>query len=67
MKVAYLGLFVELLAMGAGAVPNALPGSWEPIAHADFLAQSEYRGRCLILWQLDMPSFADAHGRLVPF
>lgn len=28
-----LGLLVGLLRLGAGAVPDALPGSWEPIPH----------------------------------
>ena len=33
VTVVYLGLFVGVLTMGAGAVPNALTGFWEPILH----------------------------------
>lgn len=33
----------------------------------DCLAQPEYRGACLVLRQLDMPYFANRHGRPVPF
>lgn len=63
MIVVFLGLFVGLVAIEAGAAPYALPDSWETIPHAGCLAQPKYRGRCLVLQQLDMPFFALAQGR----
>lgn len=46
---------------GKGAVPGALAlGSL--FLRLDCLAHTQCRGRCLVLWQLDMPCCADAHG-----
>ena len=65
--VIQLGLYVGLLAVGAGSVSGSLTNFWEPIPHALVPHHPEYRRRDLVLWQLDMPCFADAQERIAPF
>lgn len=59
------GLFVGLLAIGAGAVPVL----WLPLRNLFLmqkcLAQTKYKGRCLVLRHPDISCFADVHGRPV--
>lgn len=53
--------------MGIDIVAGASIVSLTPIPQLDGLAQSEYRGRCLVLWQLDRSCFAGMQRRSVPF
>lgn len=55
------------LAMGIDIGAGASIVSLAPIPQLDCLAQSEYRGRCLVLWQLDRSCFAGIQRRSVPF
>lgn len=66
VTVVQLGLYVELLAKGAEATRGALTTLGNLFFMLGCLTQPEYRGRFLVLWQLDIPCFAELHGDL-PF
>lgn len=49
MTVVWLGLLVELQAVGAGSVPNTLPGFGKPVPNAGLPCQALFKDSSLVL------------------
>ena len=49
VTVVYLGLLVGLLTVGAGAAPDALAGTWEPLPHTGLPCPALIQGEVLTL------------------
>lgn len=55
------------MAIGVGAAPGALAVFGNLFRMLECLVHPEHRGKCMVLLQIDVACFANAHGRPAPF